>query len=62
MDNKKNSNIESLSDLCRLSLSEDEKAALEKDMESIIAFAKTVENADTSVTDGTKSKNVFRYN
>ena len=60
MDNKKHINIEALSDLCRLSLTDSEKNELEKDLESIIEFAKTVDSARATVVDCKKNANVFR--
>ena len=60
MDNKKHINIEALSDLCRLSLADSEKNELEKDLESIIEFAKAVDSAKAAAVDGQKYANVFR--
>ena len=60
MDNKKHINIEALSDLCRLSLTVSEKNELEKDLESIIEFAKAVDSAKAAAVDGKKNANVFR--
>ena len=60
MDNKKHINIEALSDLCRLSLTVSEKNELEKDLESIIEFAKAVDSAKAAAVDCKKNANVFR--
>ena len=60
MDNNKHINIEALSDLCRLSLTDSEKNELEKDLESIIEFAKAVDSARSAAVDGQKNANVFR--
>lgn len=60
MDNKKHINIEALSDLCRLSLTESEKNELEKDLESIIEFAKAVDSTKAAAVDCKKNANVFR--
>ena len=60
MDNKKHINIEALSDLCRLSLTDSEKNELEKDLESIIEFAKAVDSTKAAAVDCKKNANVFR--
>ena len=60
MDNKKHINIEALSDFCRLSLTDSEKNELEKDLESIIEFAKAVDSTKAAAVDCKKNANVFR--